>query len=127
MRVGLADDADAGPSRVTEDDDLGLVVGQGLAQQRVARDLRPQLARVVAEPADLGRGLVDEAELPVRCAHRHGAEERIRRPVADDVRDRRRREVETVVAHEQVQAGRVAAADLEALRATPALGEFIRT
>ena len=115
VRVGLGDDADARPAGVTEHHDLGGVVGQREVQQRVVADRGAQHRGVVAELPDLGRGLVDERELVAGGAHRARSEQRVGRPHLDETPDGRLVEVEPVVAHEEVQPGRVAAAHLEAV------------
>ena len=78
VRVGLGDDADARPARVPEHHDLGRVVGR--ARDGAASSSRMAAAEhrgVVAELADLGRGLVHESELAVGGAHRARSEQRI--------------------------------------------------
>ncbi len=85
----------------------------GPAQQLVAEDGRAQRPGVVAQLADLGRRLVDEAQVAVGRAHRHRPEERVGGAVGQHGRHVGRVEVETVAPHQQVQAGRVAAPHLE--------------
>jgi hypothetical protein len=85
------------------------------AQQVVRADRVAQHPGVVAQLTDLGRGLVDEAQAAVDHPHRARAEQRIGRPLAQHLGDRGAREVEAVVAHEDVDPGRVAAPDLQAV------------
>ena len=61
--VGLGDDPDARPAGVAEHHGRCGVAGQRQPQQVVADDRRAQARGVVAELADLGRRLVDEAEV----------------------------------------------------------------
>ena len=68
---------------------------------------------VVAELTDLGRRLVDERQAAVDPAHRPGLVQRIGVAPGQQPGDTRVGLVEPVVPHEQVDAGGVAAADLE--------------
>ena len=84
---------------------------QGISPDRVA-----DRARVVAQLADLGRGLVDECGgTGIGKAERAGSEEGICRPFVDQARDRRIGEIECVAAHEDVDPRRVTTADLESV------------
>ena len=114
-RVGvrLGDDPDAGPAGVAEHDRRRGVRGQGEPEEVVVGDRGPQGPRVVTELADLGRCLVDEAEMTFGGAHGEGAEQRIVAPRRDEAGDAGVGEVETVVAHQDREAGRVAASHLE--------------
>ena len=112
--VGLGDDADAGPAGVAEHRGPAVGRGQGQGQQGVVADGRPQRRGVVAELADLGGRLVDEAE----ATPGRGAPPRTR---TADRRPGRQEgptglcEVQAVAAHQQVQPGRVPAPDLQAV------------
>ena len=77
MAVGLADDADAGPAGVAEHRQPCLGLRQREAQQVVAGDRGAQRPGVVAELADLGGRLVDEAEALTGDAHRAVLEQRV--------------------------------------------------
>ena len=70
--VGLADDADAGPARVTEHADTGAGTAHRQAQQAVPGHGRPHRCRVVAQLADLRGRLVHERQhgRPIRSARR---------------------------------------------------------
>ena len=118
--VGLGDDPDAGPTGVPQHRDLGRVVAEREAQQPIAGDGSPHRRRVVAELADLGGGLVDErqdrsAVGAVDHPHRAVLEQGITVAVRDRRADRGVVDVETVVPDEQVDARRIASADLHAV------------
>jgi hypothetical protein len=100
---------------VPEQRDLGVTRRERELQQLVVTDGRPEMAHVVTELADLGRGLVDEREHAVRRAHGAVHEEWIRGAALDESGDGRIREVQPVPTHQQVDASRVAAADLQAI------------
>ena len=103
--VGFGDDADAGPTGVAQHDDAGVIAGEGLPQQVVGADQRPQVAHVVAELADLGSSLVDEAQMPLGDTDRSRPEVRIAGTGRDGRGHGRSIEIETVRAHQQVQTG----------------------
>ena len=84
--------------------------GQGAPQVGVAPDGRPEPGDVVPQPPDEDSGLVDEREAARDGLDRAVAEQRVR-PFG---RRREGREVRRVGGHEDVDAGRVAAAHLEA-------------
>ena len=89
---------------------------QRQAQQLVAGDGGAQRGGVVAQLADLGGRLVDEAQLRRRRADGAAAEQRVGgRAASSKGLDAGGRQVEAVAAHEQVQPGGVAAAHLEAV------------
>ena len=88
---------------------------QGEPQQRVATDRRAQRAGVVAELADLRRSFVDEPHALPGDAHRAVLEQRIMVAFGEHALHTRIRQRQPVTPHEQVQAGRVAAAHLEAV------------
>ena len=113
--VGLGDDADAGPTGVPEHGDLGPLTLQRLAQEGVLLDLGPQRAGVVAELADLGRRLVHDRQRRTDEARRPGLEQRIAAAAGQCGGDVRIGCLELVVPHEDVHAGRVAAAHLHAV------------
>ena len=94
----------------------GLVAGQGRGQQLVVADGGPQRGGVVAQLADLGRGLVDEARRFLGEADRAGAEIAVPGAGGDGGGDGRIAEIQAVAPHQQVQTGRVAAPDLEAVQ-----------
>ena len=89
MGVRLGDDPDAGPAGVPEHHRLDRPRREGLSQERIGGDRRPQRPGVVPELPDLRRRLVDEAQVTRRCAHGHRAEERIGGPFTQ-VRPQRR-------------------------------------
>ncbi len=111
QRVGirLGDDPDAGPTRVREHQRLGRVGAQREVEEVVLADLGPEPGGVVAELADLGRGLVHEREPAAGRANGTGGEQRVGTPAGDDARHRRISEVEAVAGDHDVQAGRIAA------------------
>ena len=113
MRVGLGDDPDARPARVREHGDARRVGAQREPQQVVGADLGAEARGVVAELADLGRGLVDEREIAVGDAHRARREQRVGGAALEQPRDVGIGEIEIVTGDEHVQAGGVAAAHLE--------------
>ncbi len=118
-RVGvrLADGADAGPAGVADHDRVGVLGGERGAEQLVAADGVPQRAAVLAQLADLRRDLVDEAQVALgRGRDRAVAEAGVVGAGLELRGDARRLEVEVVARHEHVQAGRVAAADLQAVQ-----------
>ena len=115
MGVRLVDETHAGPAGVAQDRGLGPLGGQGPGQQSVGADRLPQGPGVVAQLAHLGRGLVHEAQHVSRAPDRTGAEQGVAAPGAEPDAHLGLVEVEAVVAHEQVEAGRVAASDLEAV------------
>ena len=66
MGVRLADDADRGPAGVGQDGGLGAVgLDDGPVEEAIGGDGCPHGRGVVAQLADLGRRLVDEAEVTV--------------------------------------------------------------
>ena len=77
VRIRLGDDADARPARVAEDHGVGGVGGDRKVQQLVVADRGAQHRGVVAELADLGRGLVHERERVSRTPHCARREQRI--------------------------------------------------
>ena len=113
--VGLADDADARPARVPEDQRRRPIPRQGQAQQVVGQQVGPHRGGVVAELADLGRRLVHEAEVPLGGAHRLRSEEVVAGPAGDEAGHRGVGQIEAVVADEHGEPGAVAAAHLEAV------------
>ncbi len=113
--VGLGDDADAGPAGVAQHQHLGLGGDEGPVQQLVAGDAGSEGGGVVAQLADLGRGLVDEREAAVGHPHRAGAEGRVGAPLGQHRGHGRAVEVEPVSPHQQREPGRVAAPHLEAV------------
>ncbi len=115
MGVGLGDDPDAGPPGVAEHDGLDRLGGQGLAQQRVGDHGLADRPGVVAELADLGGRLVDQAQVALGGAHGERAEQRVGGAGLEHGPQRRRGQVEAVAPHEQVEPGAVAAAHLEAV------------
>ena len=116
-RVGVrfGDDPDARPARVAQHREPGRRLTEREVQQRIAGDRRAHHPRVVAELADLGGCLVHEAEHGSGDADRSGREQRIAVSRADERRDRRVVEVETVVPHVEVDAGGVTASHLESV------------
>ena len=86
---------------------------QGQAQQVVGQQVGPHGGGVVAELADLGGRLVDEAEVALGRAHRLRPEEVVAGPAGDEPGHRGVGEVEAVVADEHGEPGAVAAAHLE--------------
>ena len=115
MGIRLRDQPDAGPTGVAEHHRFGRVGVERLPEERVGQDLRTKLARVVAELADLGRGLVHEADRTVGHADRPGAEQRVGGPFGQNGLHGRRLKIERVVLHQDVQAGRVATAHLQSI------------
>src|SRR6185295_15417190 len=79
-------------------------------------DLRADAGGVVAQLADLGGGLVHEAEVTAGRAHRAGGEQRVRGPRVDQAGDRRIGEIESVVGDHHVQTGGVTTSYLEAIQ-----------
>ena len=116
--IGFGDDADAGPTGVAQHRHPGRVVGECETQQRVGPDRGAQRGGVVAQLADLGRRLVHERDAPVGGAHHPGPKQRIAAALGQQPGDRRVIEVERVVAHEEVETGRVAPAYLEPVDGT---------
>ena len=88
-------------------------VGERSVQQRVVGERLADHCRVVAELTDLGGGLVHDAQDPVDDANRAGAKVGIARTTVDLGGDHRIVKVERMVVNEDVQAGAIAAADLE--------------
>ena len=88
--IGLADDADAGPTRVAQDDRLDLRCTERLPQEGVGHDRGAKCARVVTEFTDLGSGLVDETQMTFGSAHGHRTEERVGCTIGDDGAEGRR-------------------------------------
>ena len=82
-------------------------------RKRIVGDRGAQGAGVVAELADLGGGLVDEAQAPAGDAHRAVLEQRIAVALEDRPLHHRIGRRQPVVPHEEVQTGRVATAHLE--------------
>ena len=115
VAVRLADDADAGPTGVTQHRHPGAGVGERQTQQRVGPDGIAQRPRVVAQFADLGGSFVDEAQAPVGQAYRTALEQRVGGACSDRCRHGRVVGRQTVVPDEQVQTGRVAAAHFESV------------
>ena len=113
--VGLGDDADAGPAGVAEHGELGPGAAQGQAQQGVGGDGLAHHPGVVAELADLGRRLVHDRQGPAGEAGGAGLEQRVAAALGERGDDGGIVDVEVVVPHEDVDAGRVAAADLHAV------------
>jgi hypothetical protein len=68
---------------------------------------------VVAQLADLGRSLVHEAQAAVAIPSRARPEQRVGSALLEQPRDRGIAQIEAVVAHQDVQPGRVAASHLE--------------
>ena len=116
MGVGLGDDADRRPAGVGQHQGPGLVAGQGRGQQLVVADGGPQRGGVVAQLADLGRGLVHEARHLLGEADRAGAEIAVPAAGGDGGGHGRIAEVQAVAPHQQVQPSRVPAPDLEAVQ-----------
>ena len=110
--VGLADDADRGPAGVAEHDRHG-VAGERQPQQVVGPEGGAQRGGVVAQLADLGRRLVDERQAAVDRPDGARPEQRVGGPPVHQLPDGGAVEVEPVVADEDVEAGAVAAPDLE--------------
>ncbi len=115
MGVGLRDDADARPAGVAEDGAACLGIDQCQLEQRIGADGRPQGPGVVPELTHLGGRLVDEAQLAEGRAHRHGGEHRVGGTGGEHREQLGTLQLQTVAADEQVQAGRIAAPDLEAV------------
>ena len=115
MGVWFRDDPDAGPAGVTQDLGLGGVGRERVVEQLVMSDRGAKPAGVVAEVADLRRGLVDEHHRVTERPHRAGAEQWIGSAGVDPVTDGGIGEVEPMAADEEVQTGGVASADLEAI------------
>ena len=113
--VGLADDPDARPSGVAEDQRRRPLARQGEAEEVVDEEIGAHGGRVVAELADLRGGLVDEAEVSLRGAHRLRPEEVVAGASGDEALHRRVGEIEVVITHEHGEPGTVAAAHLEAI------------
>ena len=113
VSIRLGDDADRRPTGVAEHQGAGGFVGERSVQQRVVGERLADHRRVVAELADLGSGLVHDAQDPVDDANRAGAEVGVARTSGDLGGDHRIVEVERMVVNEDVQAGAIAAADLE--------------
>ena len=120
QRVGvrLADDADARPARVTDQRGLGSRRRHRPAQERVGSERGPQRRRVVAELTDLRGLLVDERQHRptvgvVRRDDRTVLEERVVAALGDERRERVG--IDVVVPDVEVDAGRVATADFEAI------------
>ena len=99
--------------RVAQHDRDGVVGRHRQAQQVVGAQGVAQRPGVVAQLADLGRGLVDERQAPVDQAHGARPEQRVGGPPPQQPRDGRAVDVEPVVAHEHVDARRVAPPHLE--------------
>ena len=100
--------------RVCESTTVRAVSDRSASRSRSSARIWARSARgVVAELADLGRGLVHEREVAVGDAHRARREQRIGRTSRDQARDVGVGEVEIVPGHEHVQAGGVTAAHLE--------------
>ena len=113
VSVRLGDDADRRPTGVAEHQCASGFVGERSVQQRVVGERLADHRRVVAELADLGSGLVHDAQDPVDDTNRAGAEVGVARTSGDLGGDHRIVEVERMVVNEDVQAGAIAAADLE--------------
>ena len=91
----------------------GIGGGQRGGQQAVGGHCRPQGRGVVAQFADLGCRLVDDAEHAVNEAHRTRAERRIVAAALQGCGHNGIVAVESVAADQEVQPGRVAPAHLE--------------
>ena len=115
VRVRLGDAADARPPGVPEHDRLGGLRREDAPQELVVADRRPQLRGVVAELTDLGGRLVHERQAVRRHPHRPRGEQRIGGAGDEQLAHVAGVEIEVVLAHEHVQPGGVAAADLEAV------------
>ncbi len=86
-----------------------------VVEEPVVADRGAESSRVVPELPDLGGRLVDEGEQPIGRPHRAGLEERVGGPGRQAGVHAGVVEGQAVPADEEVQAGRVAAADLEAV------------
>ena len=93
----------------------GALAGQRQAQQVVGEQVGAHGRGVVTELADLGRRLVDEAEVALRGADRVRAEQVVVAARRDQARHRGIVEIEAVVADEHGEPGRVPSAHLEAV------------
>ena len=71
MRVGLTDNANAGPAGVAEDNCLDIGRTKRVPKQRVRNNRSAKCSGVVAEFADLGRCFIDKAQMTRRRAHGH--------------------------------------------------------
>ena len=98
------------PTGVRHDGDPGGREGEGAPQVVVGLDRTPETTDVVTQPPDQDGGLVDEREAPGERLDRPVAEE----PVLPIGRCGDGGELSRVRSHEHVDAGRVAAANLEA-------------
>ncbi len=87
--VGLGDDPDARPPGVAQHDSRGTVTRQRQAEEVVGLQISPHGSGVVAQLADLGGRLVDEAEVALHHAHGVGAEELVVGPVRQQAGHRR--------------------------------------
>ena len=114
--VGLGDDADRGPAGVGQDRGFGLVGGEGQLEQLVGHDGVAHGVGVVAQLPDLGRRLVDEADLTLGGADRAALEQGVGGAGGQEGGHPLGAEVEAVVADQYVETGRIAAPDLKADR-----------
>ena len=115
MGVGLADDPDARPPGVAEDQRRRPLAREGEAEEVVDEEIGAHGGGVVAELADLRGGLVDEAEVSLRGAHRLRPEQVVARASGDEALHRGVGEIEAVITHEHGEPGAVAAAHFEAV------------
>ena len=122
-RVGIrfADDADGRPAGVGQHGDLGALGLQGPVEQLVRGDGLPHGRGVVSQFTDLGRRLVDEAEVPVDHSDRPVDEQRIGGPVGQQGGDGLGFEVESVASDQHVQPGRVTAPNLQPIEVAQGL------
>ena len=116
MGVRFGDDADARPTRMAEHRDSRAGCTERLVQQWVATERGTQRRGVVAELPDLGCHLVRERQDLTVSPYGAARESRIG-ACFECRRDDRVVEVETVVAHEEVQPGGVPPSHLEPIQA----------
>ena len=112
MGVGLGDDADRRPAGVAQDQTLDVVGTERQVQELVVGHRGAQRGGVVAELADLGRGLVDEQQHAVDQPDRARGERAVvplgERPAQDRVVGR-----DPMTGELDLDAGGVASTDLE--------------